>query len=210
MVFHSHFYCGTIVSIWCWCSGLHHFCLFLHCLLFVSTNVTDQSIPPTCINFDGNLSFSYSQSGLGSLPKLCFCVTAQSLAFQFVGGFLLTGKGRKEGGEIPFRGQCSERITLCRQLSGQELKCFHYSQAGTRSIGSEMLDILPTRSAHPKFWSFEEQFIYHNIRMPSMMSSEKCYHMEEPEKSILLTSLISLYWNGEIILWPLSPSRGLC
>lgn len=70
-------------------------------------------------------------------------------------GHCWQGKGGKGGGEIPFMGQCSEHITLCRQLSGQELKCFHYSRAGTHSIGSETLDILPTRSAHPKFWFFK-------------------------------------------------------
>lgn len=104
MIFHSHLCCGAVVKVWCGYSGLHHFYLFLHCLLFVSTSVTDQSISPMCSSFDGNLSFSYSQSGLGSLPKLCFCVTVQSLIFQFVGGSLLTGKGRKRGRRDPFHG----------------------------------------------------------------------------------------------------------
>lgn len=97
--------------------------------------------------------FSYSLRELGSLPKLGFCVTVQTLVFQFVGGSLLTGKGEKGEERSLSWGQC---ITLCRKLSGQELKCFHYSRAGTHSVGSEMLDILPTCLAHPKFWSFEK------------------------------------------------------
>lgn len=54
------------------------------------------------------------------------CAIMESLFSQFVGGFL-TGRGEEKGEESPFRGQCSEHISLCRQLSGQELKCFHYS-----------------------------------------------------------------------------------
>lgn len=140
------------------------------------------------------------------------CILSWNMTFKYfshVGYWFLFKYCRPGRPQKDFFVGCLVRKSLCRQLTGQELKCLHYPWDVMHCLCSEVLEFLPKCSAHLELQSLEKEFIYHNIRTSTMMSSEKCALRKNREK-YFAGSLISMYWNGKIIFCDLYPHPVVC